>query len=387
LANSVTASPSQEPVLFINQIKNVSVFIPSRIKETLDEFQYKVNYYNYYNDINMNNDYDDGYLIISLPYDCDNNESFEKGKDEKRKEEGKEKRKEEGKEKRKEEEGKKGNITFIELTPNNLKTPSDNKQHIGETTNMARIQAFFNQILGEMVAYEAEGEGCLFQDMVPSRSLSQTQTSLGSTVELEIHTEQAFSKRRPDFLSLACLRSDSEAQTFVLHKHEIMKNLTKEKRQLLYEPLWMVGVDMSFKISSNEKVRFIESEIRGPIPIIHKDDTTDEFIEKGYYHCNSINDSLVFDQDLMFGITEESENLKKEIIEIYYKHRKSYVLQQGDIVILDNRRVVHGRSSFHPKFDGNDRFIVRSFVLTSTNFHKHAFTRKNNRRMIEAFYS
>ena len=350
LASSVTASPSKEPELFIHQINNMCVFIPSRIKQILQEFSYKVNEYNYYNDGFRNNDtqFDDGYLVIStIPIQ-------------------------------------------EELDVKNVQTPPDNKQHIGETTVIAKIQAFFNQLLGQMIAYEAEGDGCLFQDMVPNKSLSKTQTSLGSTVELEIHTEQAFSKWKPDFLSLACLRSDPEAKTYVLHKHDIMKNLTEYQRGLLYKPLWTIGIDMSFKMNKN--IEFIEKDMRGPMPIIHKDGVDKdpiraEWLEKGYYSCDQINDKLVFDQDLMNGITEEAERLKKDIIQIYYDHRKSYVLQQGDILILDNRRVVHGRSSYQPKFDGEDRFILRSFVLKDFSYYNSLYTRKNNRRMVEAKYS
>jgi len=350
LASSITACPSKEPELFIHQINNMCVFIPSRIKNIIEEFSYKVNEYNYYNDGFRNNDpqFDDGYLVIStIPIQK-------------------------------------------ELDIKKIQTPPDNKQHIGETTVIAKIQAFFNQLLGEMIAYEAEGDGRLFQDMVPNKSLSDTQTSLGSTVELEIHTEQAFSKWKPDFLSLACLRSDPEAQTYVLHKHDIMRNLSEVQRCLLYKPLWTIGIDMSFKM--NKDIEFIETDVRGPMPIIHKDGVDKdpikaELLEKGYYSCDQVNDKLVFDQDLMNGVTEEAEHLKNEIIQIYYDHRKSYVLQQGDILILDNRRVVHGRSSFRPKFDGKDRFILRSFVFKKNNYLDSTHTRKNNRRMVEAKYS
>jgi L-asparagine oxygenase len=351
LASSVTASPSKQPELFIIQINAMLVFVPSRIKRVLDEFSYRVNEYNYYNDVynkNIDPKYDDGYLVIStIPIQH-------------------------------------------ELETKNIQTPLDNKQHIGETTVIAKIQAFFNQLLGEMVAYEAEGEGYLFQDMVPNRSLSNSQTSLGSTVELEIHTEQAFSKWRPDFLSLACLRSDPEAKTHVCHKQDIMKKLSGEKRCMLYKPLWTVGIDISFKM--NNYFEFIETDLRGPMPIIHKDGIDKdpikaEMLEKGYYFCDVINDHLVFDQDLMNGITEEADNLKKEIIKIYLDQRKSYVLKQGDILILDNRRVVHGRSPFQPKFDGNDRFILRSFTFKKTKYHECVHIRRNNRRMVEAIYS
>jgi L-asparagine oxygenase len=270
-----------------------------------------------------------------------------------------------------------------ELESKNIQTPPDNKQHIGETTSMAKIQAMFNQLLGEMVAYEAEGDGRFFQDMVPKASLSKTQTSLGSSVELEIHTEQAFSKLKPDFLSLGCLRSDPEAQTHILHKNQIIKNLAREKIPFLYQPLWVVGIDMSFKMDKN--IEFIETDIRGPMPIIHKENQ--EHVKLGYYHCSIGTDKLVFDQDLMVGMTEESEKLKNDIIKLYNQQRKSYVLQQGDIVILDNRHVVHGRSSFRPKYDGYDRFILRSFVFDNVKYKDTYYTRKNDKRMIEAIYS
>ena len=58
--------------------------------------------------------------------------------------------------------------------------------------------------------------------MVPSRESARTQTSLSSEVELEVHTEQAFSVLRPDYLSLACLRGDPNAHTYLLRAHDIV---------------------------------------------------------------------------------------------------------------------------------------------------------------------
>ena len=52
-----------------------------------------------------------------------------------------------------------------------------------------------------------------------------------------------------------------------------------------------------------------------------------------------------------------------EIVDIYYKCRNAYILQPGEILLLDNHKVVHGRSVYQPKFDGNDRFIIRSFIM------------------------
>jgi L-asparagine oxygenase len=195
------------------------------------------------------------------------------------------------------------------------------------------------------------------------------QTSLGSAVELEIHTEQAFSNLRPDFLSLACLRGDPNATTFILPVNTILDHISLSEKELLLKPLWKIGVDLSFKLNRAE---FIQGDLRGPIPILTSD---------GY---------LVFDQDLMRGITEEAEQLRKKIIQIYYDHRTEHCLRPGEIIWIDNRRALHGRSSFSPKFDGKDRFLLRTFI--TLDLEKSAYARrkekeKNEERMVRAIFS
>lgn len=119
--------------------------------------------------------------------------------------------------------------------------------------------------VGEMIAYEAEGGGKLFQDMAPNSALSKTQTSLGSDVALEIHTEQAFSELRPDVLSLACLRGDAMAKTYTLHVRQILDHVTEREAALLRLPLWTIGVDASFVMSG---LLNGNSDMRGPMPIL-----------------------------------------------------------------------------------------------------------------------
>jgi len=248
-------------------------------------------------------------------------------------------------------------------------TPDGNNNFISEKTNFAKIIAILNQYLGEMVSYEAECFGRLFQDMVPKKSLSNSQTSLSSNVELEIHTEQAFSDLRPDILTLGCIRGDENTITYILPVNVLLDKMDALKIKLLREPLWKIGVDLSFKMNNTD---FIHGDIRGPIPIIYG------------YESDPL---FVFDQDLMTGITEEAEQLKQEVIDIYYKYRYSYVLKPGDVIFIDNKRAVHGRSPFTPKFDGSDRFIIRSFVTLDLNQSVHARNNVMNARMIEAKYS
>ena len=307
IATGLKTSPSQNPELFCKEAKHFSLQIPKYIRNILLNF--------------AKNGSETGFLLI-------------KG---------------------------------IPISENNIpKTPPGNNEKIGEQTLLSRIQALFINVIGEMIAYEAEGYGRLFQDIVPVKSMSNIQTSLGSTKELEIHTEQAFSKLRPDILSLACLRGNKEAYTYILPVQSIINNISKENLKLLCQPLWRIGIDVSFKLNG---YNFIDGMVRGPIPIIIKDQ------EQDY--------KLVFDQDLMSGLNQNANEIIEKIIDIYYKHRIEYNLMPGEIIFIDNNRAVHGRSCFIPRYDDYDRFLVRCFA--TLDYEKSYYAR--NGRVVKAIYS
>lgn len=263
-----------------------------------------------------------------------------------------------------------GFLLFKKIPIHNLaipKTPLGNNYNIGETTILARIQSMFISIIGELIAYEAECSGHLFQDIVPNPSMSYSQSSLSSNVDLEIHTEQAFSDLRPDIISLACLRGDKNAFTYIFPVKKLIENMNNNELQLLSKPLWRTGVDLSFKLNGNE---FIKGDIRGPFPILYDDEKDPLFL---------------FDQDLMKGISKESNDIIEKIINIYYKNRIEHKLDTGEIILIDNRRAIHGRSSFYPKYDGYDRFLIRCFA--TFDYEKSAYARSKNTRIVSAIYS
>jgi len=246
-------------------------------------------------------------------------------------------------------------------------TPSNNSCKVGEKTTLAKIQAICVSYMGEMIAYEAEGYGRLFQDVVPTQCMEKEQTSLGSNTELEIHTEQAFSDLKPDILSLACLRGDPAALTYILPVKTILENIKAEEAVLLKQPLWKTGVDLSFKLNGHE---FQKGDVRGPMSILSGDLTRP---------------TLTFDQDLMRGLTRKSNDMIKKIVDIYYKHRVWHNLKPGQIMFIDNRHAVHGRSPFFPKYDGLDRFLVRCFA--TLDYIKSNYARPYGSHTVSAIYS
>jgi len=246
-------------------------------------------------------------------------------------------------------------------------TPETNHLYVGEQTLLAKIQSLFLSFMGHIIAYEAEGKGHLVQDIVPVKNMENNQTSVGSTIELEVHTEQAFSRLKPDLLSLGCLRGDPNAFTYILPVGRIVEQLDSEEIELLFQPLWKTKVDLSFKLNGHE---FIDGDVRGPLSILNG---------------SCFDPTLVFDQDLMFGTTEFAQHMITKIVDIYYNRRIKYNLQPGDIMLVDNNRAIHGRSPFFPKYDGNDRFIVRSFG--TFDYKKSSYARPKGERFISAIYS
>lgn len=308
LALTITAVPSQDPDMFCKQVKAAALMAPPRIRNILLAFS--------------KHGSESGFLLIKL------GESFIKPQ---------------------------------------IKTPPNNTFLVGEKTEIAKVQAILMSVMGEMVAYEAEGFGYLFQDIVPNIAMAKEQVSLGSNVELEVHTEQAFSNLRPDIISLACIRGDAEANTHILPIRKILDNITKEERQFLLEPLWLTSVDMSFKINGHS---FIEGDVRGPLSILNGSEED---------HV------LIFDQDLMQGVNENANTLLKKICNIYYDHKLKHNLKSGEIMFVDNKRALHGRSPFYPNYDGSDRFLVRCFAVF--DYERTRYARENNRRTILAKFS
>lgn len=307
LAKKITASPSETPEEYCIQCKNTTKFLPEDMFETLYDF-YK-------------HGSETGFLLLQG--------------------------------------GKVEDMTHT-------KTPATNNEKVGEKTDLAKIQGILVSAIGNMVAYEAEGYGRLYQDIIPMQSMEKVQTSVSSAVELEIHTEQAFSKLRPDILCLACIRGNEQAFTYILPVKYILNNMTPHEIELLRKPMWKIAVDLSFKLCGQE---FIDGDIRGPIPIIYGSEEDPR---------------LVFDQDLMTGIDEESHKMISRIVDIYYTHRIRHNLKPGEIILVDNNRAVHGRSPFTPKYDGYDRFLIRCFAMF--DYEKSAYARKTP-RTIGAIYS
>ncbi|MGW6422379.1 TauD/TfdA family dioxygenase [Nocardia sp. NPDC055053] len=239
-------------------------------------------------------------------------------------------------------------------------TPSDPLTTATQATLMARQSAILAAGFGHLVGYRCESAGLLCQTIVPVRAHSHQQMSTGA-VDLESHTEQCFNLvSRPDFVVLACLRGDPGAATYALSARTIARELPADTVAALREEQFFTRIDASFVAGG------VQNRVRGPLAVL----------------AGPAEDPIVrYDEDLMFGHTRRHTEALAAVRALWYRARTSVVLRPGDILVLDNSRVVHGRSRFHPQYDGGDRWLARWQVAKSLAHTR--FARRGRSPVIE----
>ena len=198
------------------------------------------------------------------------------------------------------------------------------------------------RLLGQPVGYLPENNGNVVQNIVPTREGADRQVSTSSAVNLAWHTEAAFHPHRPRFLLLFCLRGDAAARTTLCSIREIVDALPLRTRALLAAPRFRTRADESY-------VRSAKRPLGRLTPVLCGD---------------PLRPNLVFDADLMVGQDPEAQAALRELGETMERFHTSVVLEPGDLLVVDNTVAVHGRSPFTPRFDGTDRWLQRTFVVS-----------------------
>lgn len=192
--------------------------------------------------------------------------------------------------------------------------------------------------LGTVIAYRDEKKGSMVQNVVPIPSLAASQSN-GGSVELDMHTENAFHPHRPDYVGLLCLRSahGDRAGTRVASIRRALPLLDPATREILHERRFVTDAPPSFRSSGRSE----RSSVLSGMP-------EDPDI------CVDFHASHALDETAKRAL----EDLREALVAV----RVDVVLHPGDMAFLDNRVVVHGRAPFSPRYDGRDRWLHRVFV-------------------------
>jgi L-asparagine oxygenase len=205
------------------------------------------------------------------------------------------------------------------------------------------------RIVGTPYSYRVEKGGDLVHYVVPVAGKEKSLTNMGSIDELGFHTELAYFNHQPRRLILLCLRPDHEreAQTPISDVRDALEVLSPEDVEELRKPQFSVRCPFIFDPMLKPEERYSR-----PRPVV-----------SGPVDRPEVRVALY--GQLTRSLTPAGERALQALDLAVRKVAHHVRLDRGDMVILDNCTVLHARTSFTPRFDGQDRWLVRCHVADS----------------------
>ncbi|MEU7152552.1 guanitoxin biosynthesis L-enduracididine beta-hydroxylase GntD [Streptomyces sp. NPDC045456] len=240
------------------------------------------------------------------------------------------------------------------------RTPAERRAK-PESTSLRQDIAFYliANLLGDPIGWATQQDGRIMHDIYPVQGFEHEQIGWGSEETLTWHTEDAFHPLRTDYLGLMCLRNPDGVETTTCDIADVV--IDDETREILSQKRFRILPDDAHRIQgeapADEDERTaalrrcsrerVAAALESPDPMaVLFGDPDDPYI------C--------IDPHYMRGVQGEEEQRALDIIGAAIdKAMSGVVLQPGDIVFVDNYRVVHGRKPFRARFDGTDRWLRR----------------------------
>lgn len=213
----------------------------------------------------------------------------------------------------------------------------------GPAQGAALLLTSVTVMLGEPFNYSSLYGGRLVQNMVPVRGMEFTQTSQSSVGMLDWHCEDSFRDDRCDYAGLLCLRGDPSGASKYAQAKDV--RLPPQLVATLREPRYHVRPDPAHVLPGGVPMR--------RLAILSGSESAPE-IAYDMHHLAPIDDS---DTEAADALRELGACLDRVAI--------SHAMERGDLLIFDNKRVVHARTPFTARFDGTDRWLMRTMICGS----------------------
>lgn len=191
--------------------------------------------------------------------------------------------------------------------------------------------------VGWPVGFADWHDGARVQNLFPIEKLRETQCA-SNAVRLDFHTETAFRTTTPDGVMLLCLRPDEEgrAETAVADLRASADTLSHAARNELAKP------QFAFRLS--------DGQLTEPRAIICSDTAGKERFNYAA---------------ALVGTTAAANHSLASLAAAIEESAESVHLVAGDLLVIDNRHMVHARSPICARYDGRDRWLQRVLLRCS----------------------
>lgn len=232
-----------------------------------------------------------------------------------------------------------GRDRSLPATPLDAEIFVQRKTHIGEW-----VLFVLGSSLGTIVSYREQRGGQLFNNILPVPGSEQEVSSQGSRSLLGLHRECTFSEVGPDFVGLYCHRGGDVA-THIVSAARLQHNLTEHQWNILRQPRFVTPPPPLFR----------RGGVAQSAPLQHS-----------IFLGERENLEIRLDVTLTRGTDAEAEATLAELRRLAEQDEvlEFVTLNPGDVLFLNNRKCLHGRAAFNPRYDGSDRWLVRLYVKT-----------------------
>ncbi|AJT69159.1 hypothetical protein T261_7562 [Streptomyces lydicus] len=197
-------------------------------------------------------------------------------------------------------------------------------------------------VMGNPLAWEGQQDGRFVHNIVPSPGHESEQTGASSAVLLSPHTEDAFHPGRAHLLMLGCLRNHDDIATTAASIGKA--RLADEDIALLTRPVVPILPDDAYA-----EAQGYAAEAPPPVPTLF-----------------AAEDGLTLRFDPAYTPLDEAHapyraayrRLEAELARVSV----AVSLAPGEVLVVDNDLVVHGRVPFRARYDGSDRWLKRASV-------------------------
>ncbi|BBH67856.1 L-asparagine oxygenase [Actinoplanes sp. OR16] len=194
--------------------------------------------------------------------------------------------------------------------------------------------------LGRIFGWAGQQDGRLVHNILPTEGYEEVQVGASSTAELTWHTEDAFHPDRAHLLMLACMRNPDDVGSRLASVRRA--EISPTQRELLQRPLLSILPDDSYPQD------WMDAANAGMATLWPAPDGMCLRYDPAY---------TLFHDD---GETFRSAH--RRLGDALDDCAEEVPLRFGDIVLVDNDIVVHGRGSFRPRYDGSDRWLKRTLI-------------------------
>ena len=214
-------------------------------------------------------------------------------------------------------------------------TPTEPYSEIGEATGTECLLLGIGMLVGKVIGLKAWRGGHRVHNVYPLPADAETMKASGS-VRMAMHSELAFRLGAPDALALLCLRGGTlPPSTAFCDLRPLWNRFDAITQSHLMEPAFGFPRGSAGSAALTERKPIVASREGG----------------LRFQYDNGVR-----------GATPKHEEALRVLREGIAETAAQTTLGPGDLVVIDNLHMVHGRTQFSPRYEGNDRWLQRCLM-------------------------